>query len=202
MELHSCELFAGSCVVNSEVDQEGNYLLRAWQFDQGSLNGVPLQGLTVALLEKGDQTLAVPVHPASDAVAYLPTGLTVAQRTTLLTWVRQNTAARVDETHVRIAPLTATIAGDKTSFSAGRDLSFSGGTPPPCPVGGCAEMLWYTPRLAASSFVVDQLDESKIVEPLLGLRWMDHGRRTLFVGRFGDPEPSVPALCGAATASL
>jgi hypothetical protein len=31
---------------------------------------------------------------------------------------------------------------------------------------------------------------------------MDHGRRTLFVGRFGDPEVTVPALCGAQTTSL
>ena len=75
--------------------------------------------------------------------------------------------------------------------------------PAACDVGGCAEMLWYQPHVASTSFAVDQLGESHIVEPLLSLRWMDHGRKTLFVGRFGDPEPSIPGLCGApVTASL
>ncbi len=183
-------------MVNGEVDQAGNYLLRAWQFDSGSINGVPLHGLTVALLEKGGNTLAVPKNHASDAVAYLPPGLTANQRLALLSWVKQNTSATLNDAHVKIAPVDAQIAQDQTRCSIGKEIAFTGGKPAECNVGGCGEMLWYQPRGAASSFVVDQLDESNITEPLLSLHWMDHGRRTLFVGRFGDPEPVVPALCG------
>jgi hypothetical protein len=204
-ELHSCEVFAGPCVVNSEVDQAGNYVLRVWQFDQGAMDGVALHGLTVALLEKGesDKTLAVAASPASDAVAYLPPGLSSAQQTALLAWARQNTTVRLDGSRVRIASLQVDFAGGNVRFSAGTEITFTGGTAAACAVGGCGEMLWYQPRSAASSFVVDQLGQSRIVEPLLELRWMDHGRRTLFVGRFGDPELRVPALCGApATAAL
>jgi hypothetical protein len=95
------------------------------------------------------------------------------------------------------------FAETEVRFSAGSEMAFAGEVPEACDVGGCGEMLWYQPRVAASSFVVDQLAQSRIVEPLLGLRWMDHGRRTLFVGRFGDPEVAIPALCGAPkTASL
>jgi hypothetical protein len=195
-ELHSCELFAGSCVVNSEVNQPGNYALRVWQFDQGSFNGVPLRGLTVALLEKSDENLA-DKGSASDAVAYLPPGLSPAQRSALLAWARQNTAAKLDDAHVKIAPLQTEFADQQVSFSAGKEITFAGGVTEVCNVGGCGEMLWYEPRVAYSSFVVDQLGQSSIVEPLLGLRWMDHGRKTLFVGRFGDPEVVIPGLCGA-----
>jgi hypothetical protein len=85
---------------------------------------------------------------------------------------------------------------EKVTFSAGGEIAFSGATPVACNVGGCGEMLWYEPRDAVSSFVVDELGQSRIVEPLLSLQWMDHGRQTLFVGRFGDPEVTVPALCG------
>lgn len=195
--MHSCELFAGSCVVNSEVDQAGNYALRVWQFDQGNLNGVPLRGLTVALLEKGGEaTLAVPANRALEAVAYLSPGLSATQKSALLTWARQSTAAKLDDAHVKVASLQMEIAKDAIRFSAGRGISFTGATPAECNVGGCGEMLWYQPRSAASFFAVDQVGQASIVEPLLSLQWMDHGRKTLFVGRFGDPEPSVPALCG------
>lgn len=202
VELHSCELFAGSCVVSAEANVTGNYVLRAWQFDHGSIAGVPLQGLSVALLESGDQNLAVPENAAKSAVVYLPPSLTPAQRAALLTWAGQNTRAKLAGT--RVIPLQFASSGDHIVFSAGRDITFDAGAPPPCTtLASCGEMLWYEPRGAATSFVVDQLDRSRIVEPLLTLTWMDHGRRTLFSGRFGDPEPSVPAICGAPqTASL
>jgi hypothetical protein len=202
LELHSCELFAGSCVVSSEADAEGNYVLRVWRFDRGSFAGVALQGLTVALLEKGDQNLAVPENSARSAEAYLPAGISPGQRAALLGWASENTRAKLDAAHVRTAPLQTCLAGGQIRFSAGNDIAFSGGTPTVCNVGGCGEMLWYEPRSATSSFVVDQLTRSRIVEPALGVKWMDHGRRTLFVGRFGDPEPTVPAICGQATAAL
>lgn len=196
MELHSCEVFAGSCVVSSEAASAANYVLRVWQFDRGDLKGVPLSGLTVALLEKGEKNLAVTENSASDAVAYLPPGLSVAQRTALLDWAREKTAAPLNDSHVKVVPLQAQLALEKVTFSAGNDIAFNGATPLACDLGGCGQMLWYEPRVAASSFVVDEIGQSRIVEPLLAMQWTDHGRQTLFVGRFGDPEVTVPALCG------
>jgi hypothetical protein len=197
-ELHSCEVFAGPCVVNSEVNQAGNYQLRIWQFDAGNLGNLPARGLTVALLEKSNENLA-DTGRASDAVAYLQPGLSAAQRSALLTWARQNTAAKLDDAHVKVAPLQMDFANQQVRFSAGTEMTFAGSAAQDCNVGGCGEMLWYQPRVTPSSFVVDQLGQSLIVEPLLSLRWMDHGRKTLFVGRFGDPEVALPSngLCGA-----
>ncbi len=188
-------------MVSSEADLAGNYVLRVWTFEQGAFQRVPLQGLTLALLEKGGENLAVLKNGADKAVAYLPPGISPAQRDALLAWARQSTAAKLDDAHVKIAPLQSDFTPDKVSFSAGKDITFSGGTPAVCEVGGCGEMLWYDPRSPASSFAVDQLGQSRIIEPLLSVQWMDHGRRTLFVGRFGDPEVTVPPLCGAPTQS-
>jgi hypothetical protein len=177
VELHSCELFAGSCIVSSEAESASNYVLRVWQFDRGSFKGTALNGLTVALLD-------------------LPPGLSPAQRSALLDWAREKTAATLTDSHVKVVPLEARLALEKVTFSAGSEIAFSGATPVACNVGGCGEMLWYEPRDAVSSFVVDELGQSRIVEPALSMQWMDHGRQTLFVGRFGDPEVTVPALCG------
>ena len=45
LELHSCELFAGGCVVSSQATLEGRYMLRAWDFTGGSFAGADLTGL-------------------------------------------------------------------------------------------------------------------------------------------------------------
>ena len=201
-ELHSCEVYAGPCVVNSEVNMGDTYELRVWQFDDGKLHGVALQGLTIALLEKSGENLA-DQGDAADAVAYLPPGLSSAQQSALLAWAQDNTNAKLVASRIKVAPLQVAFTGQQVSFSAGDELNFAGDVPPPCPAGTCGEMLWYQPRVPATWFAVDQLSQSHIFEPLLALRWMDHGRKTLFVGRFGDPEITIPALCGAPrTASL
>ena len=45
LELHSCELFAGGCIVSSEATLDGRYMLRAWNFSGGSFAGIELGGL-------------------------------------------------------------------------------------------------------------------------------------------------------------
>jgi len=202
-ELHSCELFAGSCIVSSEANELNSYVLRVWQFDDGKFRGADLRGLTVALLEEGDDNLAVADNQASNAVVYLPPELSSAQKSALLAWAQKQTSAKIDDSHVKIAAQQVKIGPGNVQFCAGNDITFTGAPPVKCNVGGCGEMLWYEPRGAASSFAVDQLGASRIVEPLLSLKWMDHGRRTLFVGRFGDGPTSSPQICGGTeTASL
>lgn len=182
---------------------QNHYALRVWQFDSGQLNGVPLTGLTVALLEKSDVNLADATKPARAVVAYLPTGISAEQKAALTAWARTNTTVKLGDADVKSVNLQTQIAEDKVTFFAGKDVVFNGGTPLACNVGGCGEMLWYQPRSETSSFVVDELGQSRIVEPRLSLKWTDHGRRTLFVGRFGYTDLPVPALCGAPkTASL
>ena len=39
MEVHSCELYAGGCVVSSEATLGGRYMLRAWNLSGGSFAG-------------------------------------------------------------------------------------------------------------------------------------------------------------------
>jgi hypothetical protein len=202
-ELHSCELFAGSCIVSSEANELNSYALRVWQFDGGNFHGADLRGLTVALLEEGDANLAVTDNQAGAAVVYLPPGLSAGQKSALLAWVQKQTSAKIDDFHIKITSQQVKIGPGNVQFYAGNDIAFTAAPALKCNVGGCGEMLWYQPRSASSSFAVDQLGVSRIVEPLLSPKWMDHGRRTLFVGRFGDGPTSSPQICGGTeTASL
>src|SRR3954470_21442875 len=79
LELHSCELYAGGCVVSSESTLGGRYLLRAWNFSGGKLNGADLAGLQIAVFETGAENLAAEKTTAGKAVIYLPSGATQSQ---------------------------------------------------------------------------------------------------------------------------
>jgi hypothetical protein len=197
-ELHSCEVYAGGCVVSAEATIAGHYVMRAWQFESGRFQGVELRGLHVALLETGSLNLADKSNPAERAVAYVPQGISATQRAALVAWARQNTAAPLQDANIKSVPIQMQVAGNSLTVSLRPDVVFSGATAPACGLGSCGESLWYQPRSEMSAFAVDQLTRSRIVEPTLALQWQDHGRRTLFLGRFGDPAPSNPTgLCGA-----
>src|SRR3954452_1991655 len=72
MEVHSCELYAGGCVVSSEATLGGRYMLRAWSFTGGNFGGTELAGLQVALLESSPDNLASSKAASDHGVVYLP----------------------------------------------------------------------------------------------------------------------------------
>src|SRR5215470_915111 len=90
MEVHSCELYAGGCVVSSEATLGGRYMLRAWNFSGGNFAGSDLAGLQVALLESSPDNLAASKSTAERAVVYLPQSATASQRKALLAWVKSS----------------------------------------------------------------------------------------------------------------
>src|SRR5947207_9713548 len=86
LEIHSCEVYAGPCVVSSESPQEGRYMVRAWDLTGGSFNGADLSGLQVAILQASSDNLAESGSTSGDAVVYLPQSATQNQRGALLAW--------------------------------------------------------------------------------------------------------------------
>src|SRR5436190_14206368 len=78
LELHSCELYAGGCVVSSEATLGGRYMLQAWHFTGGSFQGTPLANLDVAVLHAASQNLAEPKSSATDLIVYVPEKATKA----------------------------------------------------------------------------------------------------------------------------
>src|SRR5215470_11822712 len=90
MEIHSCELYAGGCVVSSEATLGGRYMLRAWNFSGGNFAGTDLAGLQVALLESSSDNLAAGKTSADHAIVYLPQNGTPALRKALLAWIKSS----------------------------------------------------------------------------------------------------------------
>jgi len=203
LELHSCELFAGGCVVSSQATLDGRYMLRAWDFTDGTFAGADLAGLKLAVLQSSSQNLAADEAAADQTIVYLPQAASKDQRKALLAWLQSSQpgfkAARLQ---TRIAPLSFTKEAANYTFSAGTYISVSTASLESCQKGGCGESLWYTPRSETSMFTVALDRTSDINEPLLKLRWHDAGQRSVFLAKFGETVPgknnfvTTADLCG------
>lgn len=203
LEIHSCEVYAGPCVVSSESPQEGRYMARAWDFTGGSFNGTALNGLQLAVMQSSPDNLAETGSKSGDAVVYLPQNATESQRAALLAWLKSSQPDfHPAKLLTRIVALQFTKSDQGYWFSAGNFLSVKTAPLDQCNMGGCGETLWYQPRAATSVFTVVLNHGSKISEPLLHLRWDATGSRDIFLGRFGEKIPaknlyvSLAELCG------
>src|SRR5436190_11300275 len=90
LELHSCELYAGGCVVSSEATLDGRYMLRAWNFTGGQFAKENLSGLQLAVVQCSGENLAAEQTTAERAMVYLPKNATDSQRAALLSWLKAN----------------------------------------------------------------------------------------------------------------
>jgi hypothetical protein len=204
LELHSCELYAGGCIVSSEATLGGRYMLRAWNFSGGSFNGTDLTGLSVAALQSSADNLAEPNTNPGDTVVYLPARADAAQRAALVSWLTTSQPELAKATRLQTREVAIEFATKQTGYklTAGDYLSVSTAPLESCQTGACGEALWYTPRAHTSVFTVAADRSSKVREPLLQLKWDDSGRRTVFLGKFGQQTPtqnlfvSSPELCG------
>jgi len=187
MEVHSCELYAGGCVVSSEATLGGRYMLRAWNFTGGSFSGTELAGLQVALLESSPDNLAASKTSADGAVVYLPQGATSSQRKALLAWIKSSAPElKSTKLQTRITPLRLEKSENGYHFSAGDRISVSASTSAACGMGSCGEELWYTPRSTTTVFTVVANLSSHVSEPSLKLKWDDAGKRSVFLAKFGE----------------
>jgi hypothetical protein len=205
LELHSCELYAGGCIVSSEATLGGRYMLRAWTFTGGAFQGTDLTGLSVAALQASSDNLAEPKSSPGQVIVYLPDNAPIRQRAALLAWLKasQSDLVGAHNTQTRVVPIQCSSTDTGYTLRAGDAVSIHTAPLESCRSGACGEALWYTPRTQTSVFTVALDRLSKIHEPLLKLTWDDSGRRSLFLGKFGPGNAgqnlyvSSAELCGA-----
>jgi len=199
LELHSCELYAGGCVVSSEATLGGRYMLRVWDFSDVKAFGMDFSGLQVALLQTASQNLAAADTENGGAVVYLPNTASKAQAQALLAWLKgsEPELTRV-QFRTRVVPMQFRKTNSGYSFSAGEFVSLKTAPRELCETGACGEALWYSPRAKTSLFTVAIDQTSKVNEPLLQLKWNDSGKRSVFIGKFGDPALSKSVFVSSA----
>ncbi len=191
LELHSCELFAGGCKVSSEAPQGGRYMLRVWNFDKGSVSGVNLSGLSVAVLEVSDDNLAAQDTRPHAAVIYLPAGASATERAALVNWLKSSQTELTSTRYAtRVLPMQYRQQSLATAFTAGDVLSVRTAPREDCGLASCGETCWYRPRTQTRAFVVALNLSSRVNEPLLDFKWNDSGRPTVFLGWINEAPPA------------
>jgi hypothetical protein len=191
IELHSCEVYAGGCVISSEATQGGRCLLQVWDLTGGSWKGTELGGLVVAVLESSSENLAAAQAHADQTVIYLPEAANAAQRAALLAWLKsRDPQLGVAKIQTRVVPTSLTTSATKVTFTAGKFASVQVASLGNCENRVCGEDLWYTPAATTSIYTVGLNAGSQINEPLVDLKWTDHGKRSVFLACFGEAIPA------------
>jgi hypothetical protein len=187
LETHTTEIDAGGCIVSSEEDTYGRYVIHAWAFEGGRFSGVSLKGLRAAFVEYGRVNLAKPGALADGAILYLPEEATPAQRAALRDWIlARPMGPRASEIEERIVALhfdgARLVAGDQVEV---RTISA-----PPC--SACGARRWYAPRRTDFGPArVDLTEKATFRDARRGVMWNGGDRRSSFVGTFGPAFPQL-----------
>ena len=87
---------------------------------------------------------------------------------------------------MRSVPMTFHRADGGVTFTAGDVAQVEVVPFEACGLVSCGESLWYTPRATVTTYTVGVTRKSDVREPLLSLKWIDHGKNNVFLARFGE----------------
>lgn len=187
VEARTSEVFAGACVVNSEVDTAGREALLAWKVDKGTFNGVRIDGLSVVAAVAGDKNLSV--HEIGGEVAHARAAVFVDERATeaqrrallaMVTALSKGLASTVVETtpaaiefvdgmhDIRVATKTVRLSVQK---HLDHDAS-------------CGNKQWFAPLSTVDDAELGATAENAFAGRSLGITWSDPNKRSGFVGTF------------------
>ncbi len=103
IEARTASVYVGACYANSETNLTGHEAVMGWQVANGSWDGVPLTGLSVAAVVRASATLGDPstnAYPAS-SIVIVDKNATPEQSRALVAFVRSN-APRLFERIVHV----------------------------------------------------------------------------------------------------
>jgi hypothetical protein len=190
IETRSADVYTGQCFANGEVNLVGREAILAWHVQNGSWNGVPLDGLTVAAAVRAKATLGDPYgHPyPAQAVLLLDDQATSEQAAALVSFAKQMGGELLRNVEQTIAvPMEMIVNHDRHGVARLRAGQFA--TVQTRSLGDqdhvCGnEVTFYPPltEVAHSMPAVAVTDAYR--GPGLGESWDMHGKRSAFVGTF------------------
>jgi hypothetical protein len=187
LEARTAEVFAGGCVMNSEAGTAGRHAVLAWKIDQGSFNGIALDGLSVVAAIAADRNLGINEiggdYAQTKAAVYVDTQATSAQQNALIAMATElsdgivGTVVKVTpapivftDTAHRVRVSTSDIALDVNKHLE-HDLS-------------CGGMQWFQPLSLVSQATIGMAKRHMFTGSSLGTKWSDPDKRSAFFGTF------------------
>lgn len=197
IESRSTDVYVAQCFANGEAGLTGNQALLAWHVEQGSWNGVKLDGLTVAAAVRARATLGDPYgkpYPAQ-AVLMVDDAANAVQRQALIA-LAQHEGGKLLEHVVRVdyVPVVlevppnheghATLRAGHLATIITRPLNHHDHI--------CGnETNFYPPltNVQNASSAVALTDEFR--GDGLDSQWSDHGRRSAYIAEFSEGGATV-----------
>ena len=193
IESRSTDVYVAQCFANGEVGLTGNFALMAWHVEEGSWNGVPLDGLSVAAAVRARATLGDPYgdpYPAQ-SVLMVDNAANPAQRAALIAFA-QRQAGRLLENIVRVdyVPVVLDVPAD---IHNGNAILRAGhlATIVTRPLNHhdhiCGNETNYYPPLANVDHAMSAVAlTDEFQGDGLDSRWSTHDRRSAYVGTFSE----------------
>lgn len=189
VEVRTCDIYTAPCFANAEINLGGKHALLAWKVEQGALDNVRLDGLSVVAIVASTDTLGEQQSGPSRAVLLVDKKATVEQREALIKLAKR-----------QAGPLVAEVIDVQPQAI---DLSVAD-----CKEGGCAfldagiarlqtrcvdrthdkacgnEGVFYPPLARDVQATAAVATEHSYRGSGLGTTWTEYGRRGGYVGTF------------------
>lgn len=190
LETRSADVYVGQCFANGEVNLVGNEAILAWHVQDGSWDGVPLDGLTIAAAVRAKSTLGDPYanpYPAQ-AVLLVDDQATPQQSAALVNFAKHmggELLKNVDQTLP--APMEMVVNHERHGVALLRAGQFA--TVQTRSLGDkdhvCGNESTFYPPLTPMAHSMPAVAVTDAYRgPGLGESWDNHGRRSAFVGTF------------------
>src|SRR6266478_2517761 len=190
IETRSADVYTGQCFANGEVNLVGKEAILAWHVQNGSWNGVPLDGLTIAAAVRAQATLGDPYanpYPAQ-SVLLVDDQASPQQSAALVSFAKQmggELLSNVDQTVS--APMEMVVNHERHGVALLRAGKFA--TVQTRSLGDhdhvCGNEVTFYPPLTEVSHSMPAVAVTDAYRgPGLGESWDSHGRRSAFVGAF------------------
>ena len=187
VEARTAEVFTGGCIMGSEAETVGKNAVLAWKVNQGSFNGVPLDGLTVVAAIVGDRNLGIDeiggAKATTRSAVFVDNRANAAQQMALVALASELSKGLVGTiVQVTSAPIEFADHGKDIHVAAAQvalDVSKEMSHDPTC-----GAMQWFHPLASVDDAAIGVASQHVFTGSALGTKWSDPNKRSAFFGTF------------------
>jgi len=186
VEARTAEVFTGGCVMGSEAETMGKQAVLAWKVDHGTVNGVPIDGLSVVAAVAGDRNLGIyelgGARATSKSALFVDERANPAQRLALVAMAREASSVVGTIVSVTPAPIEFSDKGGEISVAAPQVALAVNKHLQHDPT--CGAQQWFHPLASVDNAVIGTTNQHSFSGTGLGSKWSDPNKPSAFFGTF------------------
>jgi hypothetical protein len=187
VEARTAEIFTGGCIMGSEAETVGKQAVLAWKVDQGSFNGVSLDGLSVVAAVAGDRNLGIEEIGGAKAnvrsAVFVDERANPAQQLALVAMASELSKGTVDNiVQVMPAPIQFSAQGQVVQVSTNNVKLAVNKVMQHDP--SCGAMQWFHAFVPSANATMGVAEQNAFSGSVLGTKWSDPNKRSAFFGSF------------------